>query len=164
MACCKICSRKDSKKRVLNDLKVCNDCSRKLKENNYQLIDRNKDINNSLINDSNISYECTPQLKTPRTPREIDIYKLIKEEMMEQNKRFDNILDHYKKQVDYLQKLNEHNTNIISGLITEGVIKSKNVPLHPVSGMVPTEYTEPFKTVVGGKRCPIHTSAYCNHL
>lgn len=43
MANCNICGRKESKKRVICEQKVCSECLRKLKENNYVLVNSNKD-------------------------------------------------------------------------------------------------------------------------
>ena len=38
MVSCKICDRIRTKKRVIGDRKICSECMRKLKENNYELI------------------------------------------------------------------------------------------------------------------------------
>ena len=38
MACCKICGRKETKKHIMDENKICSECTKKLIQNNYELI------------------------------------------------------------------------------------------------------------------------------
>ena len=40
MVTCKICSGKESKRRIIDDTKICCECTKKLKINNYELVNK----------------------------------------------------------------------------------------------------------------------------
>ena len=74
MVCCKICGRKQSAKRVLNELKICCVCDKKIKEFNYELVNISKDIINSTIDD-NANSTNAPDIIT----HEINIQDVVKQ-------------------------------------------------------------------------------------
>ena len=55
MANCNICSRKETKRRIIGDVNICSECLHKLKENNYVLRDADKEDDDVLLDRSIIT-------------------------------------------------------------------------------------------------------------
>ena len=75
MANCNICGRKESKKRVICEQKVCSECLRKLKENNYVLVNSNKDDLEAL-SDTSVIIEQNHLLQNEFNDDEYDILRI----------------------------------------------------------------------------------------
>ena len=142
MASCKICGRKESKKRVLDEQKICSVCSRKLKENNYELVEANKDIINSTVIDVSNQNDSQDSIS-----HEVGIRELIKETMIEEIKRFDNVLRHLEQQVNHLQTHIEHKNVIIEELVDVIRNTNKNTLSQHITNGIPDKYEQPFQTV-----------------
>ena len=117
MACCKLCGRKESAKRVLGDNKICSVCTKKLKDNNYELISTkvNKEIiNSTLLNESNQF-------------NEIDIREFTKRVCIEEHKRLYNIINNLSEQIKFVKQDIERKSQLIEDLVAE-VRRNKSAP------------------------------------
>ena len=95
---CKICERKETKKRLINDNKICSECIKKLKLHNYELINvNNENLNSSprrSINDEHEDNDDNDELR---------IRDLITECMLQVNQQNTIILNALKDQIIKLQ-------------------------------------------------------------
>ena len=132
MANCNICGRKESKKRVICEKKVCSECLRKLEDNNYVLVNSNEDNEEALSVTSVIS-EQNHLLQKEFNDEENDILRIkriIKECLMEVNDRHNNAISILNNHVKYLQNDIEHKNTLINDLLDglRNINKINNMP------------------------------------
>lgn len=109
MASCKICNRKESKRRVINDMEVCSECCRSLKENNYELkttIHPCSTINDSILSD-----------KEPIEETSLNV--IIKQCIAEEIKRFDNMFTLLYDHIAHLEKVLDNKMTLMERLVGE---------------------------------------------
>ena len=119
MAVCNICGRKETKKRVICEQKICSECLRKLKESNYVLINANKDNENAL-SDRSIIIEQNHLLQNELDDDENDILRIksiIKDCLNEVNERNNNAINILNNHIEYLKSDIEHKNIIINDLL-----------------------------------------------
>ena len=114
MAYCKICGRKESKKRTIKETKVCCECEKKLKQHNYILVNANKD--NMTFSPHNSSINDDSCLSDNGDIRDEQLKKLITKCMMQVNQQNSTMINVLEKHIIRLQKevkelRNERKTN-----------------------------------------------------
>ena len=108
MVNCKICSRKESRKRVIDDTKICCECTKKLKINNYELVNKSRNISQSSPKSNTSDHNTTIQSElndvnniSVNTIKNL-ITECMKEVNVRNNKLFCVLSNHIKKLENYI--------------------------------------------------------------
>ena len=152
MASCNICGRKESKKRVVCERNICSECLRKLKENDYVLIDANKQDDEALLDRSTIADVNGLTTQDELNDDENDILRIkniIKECLAEDNERNNNAMSILTNHIKYMQK-DIDQKNILINELLEG-LRNINKIKTPTNIMkenhINNETFAPFKTI-----------------